>query len=87
MKKHLYFIVTFAAIFILLQILSGAALMAMYTPDLSLSMLEHTNSSSVDIIGSNDMLLTLFVAIIALSATFGAFKIFSKKFGEHRTVA
>jgi len=85
MKKYLYFIVTFAAIFFVLQLISGAALMAMYTPDLSLSMWEPANSSGV--IQRPNMLPSFISAIIALSATFGAFKIFSKKFGEHRTIA
>ena len=82
MKKYLYFIVTFAAIFIALQILSGAALMAMYTPDMSVAMW----GTSGNIESTNNILSPVVLAIIALSATFGAFKVFSKKFGGHHTI-
>ncbi|WLV25373.1 hypothetical protein QR721_03860 [Aciduricibacillus chroicocephali] len=79
MRKYVYFTITFIAVFIALQFLTGVALMALYKPDLSYSYI----GSSSGIIQQPDMFPALVTAILALVITFGAAKIFSK----YRTTA
>lgn len=77
MKKIALFFGLFIAAYFIIQIGSGIILTMFFTPDFSMAW--SGSSSSVSIVGKNEWLPGLIIAVIALGIALGITKMFTQK--------
>ena len=82
MKRYIGFTVVFVGAFIVLQQLSGALLMMLYTPNISAELYGNTGSTIFASEGIHSV-SPLAIALLALVTAFGVTKLFGKRLSSN----